>query len=70
MIALGLGCFLMASCSKKYFGVDEVVWHTLSEKERQQVIEGYNKEKEEKERNAAVHETAGVLRDALFWLPK
>ena len=48
MIALGLGCFLMASCSKKYFGVDEVVWHTLSEKERQQVIEGYNKEKRRK----------------------
>ncbi len=53
----------MTGCSsKKFFGVDETVWNTLSEKEREQIIEGYNKEKEEKEKNALIHETAKTVR--------
>ena len=66
-IALGLGCLLMAACcSKKYFGVDEAVWSTLTEQERHQVIEGYNKTKEEKEKNALIHESAKTVR-SLVW---
>lgn len=36
----------VAACQQRMFGVDEATWITLNEKEREQVIEGYNKRKE------------------------
>ncbi|MBX9743926.1 MAG: hypothetical protein K2X08_01805 [Chlamydiales bacterium] len=39
-------CALLSSCQPGIFGVDEVVWNTLSTEEREKVIEGYNKRKE------------------------
>ncbi|MBX7066459.1 MAG: hypothetical protein K1X28_04455 [Parachlamydiales bacterium] len=38
--------FAIAACQQRMFGVDEATWNTLSEKEREQVIEGYNQRKE------------------------
>lgn len=37
---------ILASCQQRMFGVDEATWTTLSEQEREKVIEGYNKRKE------------------------
>lgn len=43
----GIFCVLLvASCQQTMFGVDQEVWSTLSEKEREKVIEGYNERKE------------------------
>lgn len=36
----------VAACQQRMFGVDEATWVTLNEKEREQVIEGYNKRRE------------------------
>jgi|GEM_PF-6572687 hypothetical protein len=44
-----VACF--SSCEKSVFGVDESVWVTLNEKEREQVIDGYNKHEELKIEN-------------------
>ena len=38
--------FCLVSCQQSFFGVDEATWTTLSEKEREKVIEGYNDRKE------------------------
>lgn len=45
---LGLGACLLffSGCQSRVFGVDEEVWATLSESQREKVIEGYNKRKE------------------------
>lgn len=34
---------LLTACQPTIFGIDEQLWHTLSENERSLVIEGYNK---------------------------
>ena len=47
---VALVCFL-SSCEKSVFGVNETVWVTLNEKEREQVIDGYNKHQELKIEN-------------------
>ena len=67
LLSIGIGCFLIAGCRNQVFGVDEKVWNTLSENEKRQVIDGYNKEKEEREKNAIVHETADTARHLIFW---
>lgn len=36
----------LAGCQQRMFGVDETTWSTLSEQEREKVIEGYNKRRE------------------------
>ena len=41
----------LSSCEKSMFGVNESVWVTLNEKEREQVIDGYNKQQELKIEN-------------------
>ncbi len=38
--------FLLGACQSRIFGLDETVWSTLSEPEREKVIDGYNKRKE------------------------
>jgi hypothetical protein len=35
-----------SSCGQRMFGVDEATWNTLSEQEREKVIDGYNQRKE------------------------
>lgn len=45
-IVIGISTLLLGSCQQQVFGVDQTVWTILSEKERQQVIEGYNRRKE------------------------
>ena len=60
LVLVGLVCSLMAGCQRDVFGVDEQVWNTLSAEERKQVIEGHNKEKEEREKNAHIHEMADL----------
>lgn len=45
-ISLAILGLLTAGCQQRVFGVDEAVWSTLNAKEREQVIEGYNKRKE------------------------
>lgn len=35
-----------SSCQQRMFGVDEATWTTLSEQEREKVIDGYNQRKE------------------------
>lgn len=65
----GLVCLMMSGCQRQIFGVDEDVWNHLNEEERRQVIEGYNQEKLEKEKNAVIHESAKTAREML-WLHK
>lgn len=38
--------FCLVSCQQSFFGLDEATWTTLSEQEREKVIDGYNKRKE------------------------
>lgn len=37
---------LFTACQHRVFGVDEAVWTTLNESEREKVIDGYNRRKE------------------------
>jgi len=41
--ALGV---LLSACQQRVFGLDEAVWNTLNEQEREKVIDGYNKRRE------------------------
>ncbi|HEX2583214.1 MAG TPA: hypothetical protein VHL30_03770 [Chlamydiales bacterium] len=36
----------LGACQQRIFGVDEAIWSTLNEQEREKVIDGYNKRKE------------------------
>lgn len=47
-IIFSLAAFLLScsSCQTTVFGVNETVWNTLSESEREKVIEGYNQRKQ------------------------
>ena len=48
---IALFALVLGGCSPRVFGVDETVWTTLSESEREKVIEGYNKQKEKELEN-------------------
>lgn len=37
---------LLGACQQRVFGLDEAVWNTLNEQEREKVIDGYNKRRE------------------------
>jgi hypothetical protein len=41
-----LSAIALAGCQQRMFGVDETTWSTLSEQEREIVIEGYNRRRE------------------------
>lgn len=47
-IALSLTALsaFLGSCQQRVFGVDEAIWSSLSEQEREKVIDGYNKRRE------------------------
>jgi len=47
----GMVLSLLAGCQERVFGVKEEVWSTMSEKERGQVIEGYNQSKQKELEN-------------------
>jgi len=46
LLPIALSMIALAGCQQRMFGVDETTWSTLSEQEREKVIEGYNKRRE------------------------
>ncbi len=45
-ISIGALSILFGGCQQRVFGLDEAVWNTLNQQEREKVIDGYNKRKE------------------------